>query len=376
MKQNTQSRSNPSLLSTEIIFTVLFLLLAFGFQGCTKKEGAQPAPSEQAAAAPSAAPREVNLSIWADYLTDAQVAKFTEKTGIKLNISNFSSNEELLAKIQSGASGIDVAVPSDYMVSIMSKLDLLEKIDAANIPNSKEVSPDFLKKSFDPANEYSLPYAWSTTGIAIHKDLFKGSLKTWKDFFTNEDLKGKVSLLDDVREVMAAALKSLGFSVNSQNPAELKKAKDLVKQARKRIKMFRSETIDALINKEVAVAQTFSTDALQAAVKSEGKIEFIIPEDGGAFAIDNLVIIKGSKNAAEARELINFILSVENNVEFVEKIMAGPVLTKTKDLLPEALKNNSALFPSSEVLSKMEALQDLGDFTEEYDKAWTEIKSN
>lgn len=360
----------------EIIYTVLFfLLLAFGLPGCTKKEETPPAAQPEPAT-PAKAHREVNLSIWSDYLTPEQAEKFTATTGIKLNISNFSSNEELLAKIQSGASGIDVAVPSDYMVSIMAKLELLEKIDLASIPNSKELNPSFLKKPFDPNNDFSVPYAWSTTGIAVRTDLYQGEIKTWKEFFTQEDLKGKMSVLDDVREVMAAALKSLGFSINTTDKAQLSQAKDVVKKARKRIKMFRSETIDALVNKEVAVAQAYSTDANQANERTGGKIKFIIPQDGGAFAIDNLVIVKGSKNTAEARELINFILSVENNVEFVKKIQAGPVLTKTRELLPENLKNDPALFPSSEVLKKLEALEDLGDFTEEYDKAWTEIKSN
>lgn len=354
-----------------------FGLLLMGLACTGKKEATAPveAPATADSAKSAIGGREVNLSIWANYLTEAQQQKFTETTGIKLNISNFSSNEELLAKIQSGASGIDVAVPSDYMVQIMSKLSLLEKIEMKSIPNSQELSPELLGKSYDPANEFSVPYAWSTTGIAIHKDLYKKELKSWKDFFSREDLKGKISLLDDVREVMAAALKSLDYSINTTKADELKKATEVVKKARQRIKMFRSETVDALVNKEVAVAQAYSTDALQAAAKADGKIEFIIPEDGGAFAIDNLVIVKGSQRLTEARALINFLLSVENNVEFVKNIRAGPVLSKTKALLPAELQNNTALFPPKSQLDKLENIEDIGDFTQEYEKAWTDIKS-
>lgn len=357
----------------KVLSTVLFLSIALF--SCTKKDETPAPGADSKTAAKPAGAREVNLSIWANYLTEEQQKTFTAKTGIKLNISNFSSNEELLAKLQSGASGIDVAVPSDYMVEIMSKLSLLEPLKLDQIPNAKEVSADFLRQPFDPANQYSLPYAWSTTGIAFHRDLFKGQIKSWKELFASKEVAGKVSLLDDAREVLGAALKSEGHSVNTTDKKELAAAKAVILKARKGIKMFRSETVDALVNKEVAVAQAYSTDALQAAAKSGGKIEFVIPDDGGAWAIDNVVIAKGAKNAAEAHELINFLLSVENNVEFVKNILAGPVLSKTKDLLPEDVKKNTALFPPAATMKKLERIQDLGDFTQEYEKVWTEIKS-
>lgn len=352
----------------------LSLALLATISGCTKKDDSETPTASKSKAKP-AATREVNLSIWANYLTEEQQRTFTAKTGIKLNISNFSSNEELLAKMQSGGAGIDVAVPSDYMVEIMSKLALLEPLKLDQIPNAKEVSPDFLRQPYDPANQYSLPYAWSTTGIAFRRDLYQGQIKSWKELFANKEVAGKLSLLDDAREVLGAALKSAGYGINSTDKKELAAAKDVIVKARKGIKMFRSETVDALVNKEVAVAQAYSTDALQAAAKSGGKIEFVIPEDGGAWAIDNVVIPKGAKNVAEAHELINFLLSVENNVEFVKHILAGPVLTKTKDLLPEDVRKNVTLFPSTATLKKFERIHDLGDFTAEYEKAWTEIKS-
>lgn len=352
------------------IFCVSFALLIFS--GCTKKD--QPTAGSATATGVKQA-RELNLTIWANYLTPEQQKKFTDKTGIKLNVSNFSSNEELLAKLQSGASGIDVAIPSDYMVQILSKVELLEPIKKDLIPNAKDVSADFLRQQFDPENHYSLPYAWSTAGIAFHRDLFKGQINSWKELFESKEVDGKYSLLDDAREVLGAGLKSLGLSLNTTNKSELLKAKDVIQKASKRVKMFRSETVDALVNKEVALAQAYSTDANQASAKSNGKIVFLIPSDGGSFSIDNMVIVKGSPHMAEAHEFINFILSIDNNVEFVKSILAGPVLSKTRSLLPKELQENRALFPPKEVLAKLEKIQDLGEFTQEYDKAWTEIKS-
>ena len=331
---------------------------------CTKKTDSA-APAE----------RELAVAIWPNYLSEEMQAKFTKETGIKLKISNYSSNEELLAKVQAGATGIDVAVPSDYMVAVMSKLGLLREIDPKKVPNISGLDPSLLKQDYDPENKFSLPYSWSTAGIAVNRDLVKTPIKGWKDLFTNPELKGKISLLDDVREVAAAALKVNGLSVNTTNPADLDKAKATLKELRSRVKMFTSDTIDALVNKEVAAAQTFSSDALQAAAKSGGKIEYILPEEGGTRAIDNVVILKGAKNVEEAHALINFLLSTDANVAFVTSVRGGPVVKETREKLPADLKASATLFPAKETISKFERLTDLGEATRLYDRLWTEVKA-
>ncbi len=351
-----------SILKTGL--KILPVCLALIFTGCTKSSDSKTQNS----------PRQVNLAIWGNYLSPEMVQKFTEKTGIQLNISNYTSNEELLAKVQAGAGGIDVAVPSDYMVSIMAKLDLLEPLDKAQIPNTSHLLSEVTNQAFDPENKFSMPYSWSTAGIAINRDLFKGTLKSWKDVFNNADLKGKVSLLDDVREVTAAALKFHGYSVNTTKPEELKKAEETLLKMKSKVKMFNSDTIEALVNKEVAVAHTYSTDALQAAAQNS-KIEYILPEEGGTRSIDNLVVFKSAENKKEAYALIDFMLSSEANVSFVKSIWGGPVLKETRAQLPDNVKNNKALFPTQSQISKFENLVDLGDNTRLYDELWTKIKT-
>jgi len=317
----------------------------------------------------------INLSAWPNYVDPTIIKKFEQETGYTVNISNYSSNEELLAKVQAGASGIDVAIPSDYMVGIMVKLNLLQNIDQSKIANAGLIAPEFLSRPYYPSNQYSLPYGWSTAGIAVNRELFKGSIKSWKDLFTNPELKGKFSLLDDVREVTAAALKMNGHSVNTTKPEELKAAEKILLEAKSNVKMFTSDTIDALINKEVAVAHSYSPDALQAIRNSGGKIEYILPEEGGTTAIDNVVIFKTAQNPEGAHKLINFLLAPESNVNFVKTVMGGPVLKTTRELLPDDLKNNSSLFPSATLLSKYESIVDLGEATQLFDLLWTKIKT-
>lgn len=336
--------------SLVLVFSVLVML------GCTSKNS-----------------QEVNLAIWGNYITPETQARFTKETGIKLNISNFSSNEELLAKIQSGASGIDVAVPSDYMVEIMVKEGILEPLDASKIEHFSELDPSIKLNS--ELSGFAVPYAWTTSGLAYHKDLLPNGIKSWKELFENPALAGKISLMDDVREVLGIALKAQGYSMNTTSDAELAAAEKMLVGLKAKVKMFTSDPIDALLNKEVAVAHIYSSDALQAAQKSGGKIQYLIPAEGGSKATDTLVIIKGSKNKEQAVKLINFLINPEANVEFVKMVMAGPVLTSTKAKLPADLQNLAGLFPSPEVLSKLELIQDLGDKTAAYDKAWTKIKS-
>ncbi|WP_374028952.1 spermidine/putrescine ABC transporter substrate-binding protein [Bdellovibrio bacteriovorus] len=329
---------------------------------CTKKETAETA-------------QEVNLSIWGNYLSPELQAQFEKQTGIKLNISNYSSNEELLAKVQMGASGIDVAVPSDYMVDIMRKMSLLEPLKAELLPNRDLVSADFLKQSFDPENQFSMPYTWTTSGIAVNRDVFKGTVTGWKDLLDNPQLKGKFALLDDVRETTGAALKMHGYSVNTVKPEELAKAKATLLAAKKNIKMFASDTIDILNNKEVVAAQAYSSDALQAAAKAPGRIEYLIPAEGSTMAIDNLVIIKGAKHIEAAHKLINFLLSEEAELAKVKTTLSGPVLKNTQALLPKDLQNNKALFPELKTLQKLERIQDLGDNNKLYEDVWLEVKT-
>lgn len=321
------------------------------------------------------APKELNLAIWANYISENARAKFARETGIELKVMTYSSNEELLAKIQAGGSGIDVAVPSDYMVDVMTKLDLLQPIEKSAIPAAAHLAKEFLAQPYDPENKFSLPYGWTTAGIAINRELYKEPVKSWKDFFENPKLAGKISLLDDVREVAAAVLKMQGQSANTTDKAALDKAKAQLLKIRKNVKMFSSDVIGALKGREVAAAHAYSPDSLQAAAAPGDRIEFVIPEEGGTRAIDNLVILKTAKDPAMARKLIDFLLTKENNVAFVEKIRGGPVVEGVRPLLSPRLRDDKALFPTPAVFSKLESLRDLGEANRLYEELWTEVKT-
>lgn len=340
-----------------LVFALIALLV---WTGCTSKSGEE---------------KEVNLSIWANYIPPETEKKFFEKTGYKLRVSNYASNEELLAKLQAGGSGIDVAVPSDYMVEIMQKQGLLEGLDNAQVPNKALISQEYLAQKFDPTNRFSLPYAWSTSGLAVNRAAFKSEIKGWKDLLKYPELKGRISLLDDPREVLGVGLKVNGFSINDQDEKDLRSAQAWLKGMKPMVKMFRSDIADPLLNKEIFVAHAYSSDALKVAARPGADIEYIIPEEGGIRAIDNLVIIKGAKHPQAAHVLINYFLSPEANLEFVRHNKGGPVLAKTKEKLPSDMQKLKGLFPENTVMAKLESIQDIGEATTLIDRIWTEFKT-
>jgi spermidine/putrescine transport system substrate-binding protein len=348
------------------------LFLVIMAAACTPKANA---PQGGEALAPAASPSVVNLAIWSSYVSPELLTEFKKRTGIQVQISNYSSNEELLAKLQAGASGYDVAVPSDYMVFAMIKLGLVRELDFAQLPNSKSLDPKYLKKQYDPENKYSVPYDWGTTGIAVNRDVYKGELKGWKSLFGNPALAGKFTLLDDAREVISAALKTQGFSLNSKSPEELAKAKALLQQIRSKIKGFTSEPMMPLVNGETSVAHVFLSDALQARKKTGGKIEYIIPEEGCTLWIDNLVIPAGASHVKEAHAFINFMLEAKSNLSTVMNVMVAPANKDAFALLPKDFQENPMLFPPAAVLAKCEMFQDLGEALVKWDRVWTEIKA-
>lgn len=344
--------------------------------GSTTGIGTPPAAVPAAAAPAPPAEKVLNLYIWPEYTSAELLQKFTAATGIRVVEANYASNEELLAKLQAGAVGYDVAVPSDYMVQVMAKLAMLKELDKTKIPNLVQADPRWLKQSFDAENKFSLPYAWTITGIAVNRDKYQDPVSSWADLLMNDKAKGRISMLDDVRESLGAALKLDGRSLNATKPAWLDRAKNMLKVAKKNIKTFSSTPADLLTSGEVYLAQMYSQEALVAARDSGKKIEFVIPKEGATIAIDNMVILKDAPHVEEAHAFINFLLDSKINAAYVERTFSGPVVKDVKAALPKALQENQSLFPPEDVLARCEMMQDTGEATVLYDRIWTEVKAS
>ncbi len=350
---------------------LIFLIASVSLLGI----GCKPSTTTTSSTGSAATAKTVNLAIWTNFVSPEILAKFEADTGIKVSVSNYSSNEELLAKLQAGAEGYDVAVPSDYMVAAMASLSLLEPIDLSKITNFKSLDPKVLKKYYDTENKVSVPFSWGTTGIAYNQKMVKTPLKGWKDLLANKELTGKFTLLDDVRETLGAALKMQALSLNTKANADLEKGKKVLLDAKKRLKGFTSETLAGLVNGEMAAAQAYSVDALMASEKTKGAVQYVIPEEGCTVWIDNLVIPKGAKNIEAAHMLINYLIDAKVGAERSKTLFSAPSNKDSLALLPAELKNNRSLFPDEKQLAKCEMLEDLGDDLAGWDRVWTEVKA-
>jgi spermidine/putrescine-binding protein len=316
---------------------------------------------------------QVNVYIWSDYLPSDVIEKFERETGIKVNIDTYDSNEILLEKLLTGVSKYDVVVPSDYMVQILIKQNLLRKIEKSKITNLKNINKKFLNLEFDPGNEFSIPFFWGTTGFAYRRDKLGELPNTWQVLF-DEKYAGKILMLDDMRECFAVALKLLGRSINETDTTILSKAKEVLIGQKKLVKQYNSSGFDqAILSGDVWIAHGWSGQLVKIA-ETDTKIVYVLPREGGTLWIDNLAISKTAENIENAHIFINFLLKPEISARVSEFSGYATVNDSAKKLInPKFLSKQR--YPSDEELKNFELMKDLGPVTKLLDRYWTEIKS-
>jgi spermidine/putrescine transport system substrate-binding protein len=335
-----------------------------------------PAAAEDSCGDRSRLSKQLYLFNWPDYIAQEVLERFERECGVKVIVDTYDSNETLLAKLQAGATGYDVIVPSDYMVSIMIKEGMLAELDKSNLPNLKHIDPAHLGLYFDPENKYTVPYMWGTSGFMYDTAAVQRELKSWKDLFEPApDIQGKIAMLKDEREVIGAALKYLGFSMNTTNPEELQKAKEVLLRQKPYVKAYTSDTTrDLLVAGEVVVAHIWTGDAMRAR-DAKPTLKYVIPEEGCTIWQDNLAIPKTSKNKYTAEVFINFLLRPDIAAINANTIKFGsPNRTAIQQrLIDPALLNDPGIYPPDELKRKMEWLIDVGEAIELYDRIWTEL---
>lgn len=317
--------------------------------------------------------KQLNIFTWANYVSNEIRTGFEKEFGVKVIMDIFPDNEDLLAKLQAGAKGYDIIMPSDYMVSIMMKNEMLAEINRENIPNFKNISSDFLGKYFDPENLYSIPYTFGTAGIAYDSSVVSPAPDSWQILW-DSTYENQISMLDDPRETIGVALKLLGYSLNSNDVDQLRQAKEKLIEQRPLLKQYESETQDILISKEVVIAHSWSGDALKAAEQNPS-IRYIIPKEGSSQFIDTVCIPKTAPNKALAEKFINYLLRPEINAKITEFTKYGTCVPKAKEHLPENLQKHEYIYPSTESMKSLESIIDPGDFMPEYSRTWDEIKA-
>lgn len=316
----------------------------------------------------------LKIYTWADYIKPEPLQRFEAEHQCKIIIDTFESNESMYAKLKAGAIGYDLVTPSSYFVKIMNDQGLIQPLDHAQLPNLKHIDSDYLKIALDPHMHHSVPYMLTNTGLAHLKSKVKDFQASWK-MLDRQDLKGRMTMLNDMRETIGAALKFLGYSLNSRNEKELEAARDVVIRWKKNLAKFEAEQYKTgLASGEFLLVHGYSGDILQ--VQKENKdIEFSIPAEGTSVACDDLVILKNSAQVRLAHSFINFLHEPEvaaENTNFISYVCPNQTSYPRVD---EALRNNPAIFLAPELRAKCEVIEDLGPDTAKYTKIWDQIKA-
>jgi len=317
----------------------------------------------------------LHLYTWDDYLNPELIAKFEAEHDCRLVIDIFDSNEAMLAKLKAGATGYDVLVPSSYMVKILAREGLIVELDKAKLPNLKHVDPEYLANlAFDKEMKWSVPYMLAPTGIAFVSDRVENLEPTWRTF-ERDELKGRMTLLNDSRETIGAALKTLGFSINTVDPAQIAQARDLVISWKKNLAKFESDQYDSgLASAEFFVSQAYAGDAFQAQEDNE-KIEFVVPREGTSVACDDLVVSKNAPNPELAHAFINFVTDPANAAVNMEYIFYLAPNKSAYELVSQEFREIDALFLDEATMKKCEVIDDLGENNKLYNEAWDLVRA-
>jgi spermidine/putrescine transport system substrate-binding protein len=312
---------------------------------------------------------------WSTYIDPEIVSAFEKEFGAEVKYDTYENNEELFAKLQAGNPGYDIIVPSDYMVEAMIAENMLEKLTLDNIPNAKNVDPKFANPPYDPGNVFTMPYQWGTVGIGYNVKETGGEIESWANLFEPK-FKGRVALLDAMRETIGFALISLGYDLNTTNPDEIAEARDYLIDRSASVVAFAPDTGQALLDQgEVDLVQEYSGDIFQV-MEENPDLRYIVPKEGTNIWTDNLAIPKGAKNKELAEQFINFILRPEMGAKLSNFIRYGSPNKKAIDtgLIAKEDLGNPGIYPPPEVFEKLKYIKDVGEATTLYDDAWTELK--
>ncbi len=324
----------------------------------------------------SAADKVVNLYIWSEYMPDEVLKDFTGKTGIKVKIATYDSNETLYAKVKMlGGKGYDIIVPSAEYVSRMAGEGLLADIDKSLLPNLANLDETFRNLSYDPGNAHSVPYMWGTTGIAVNTAMVpEAQVAGYADLW-NPALAGKLLLPDDMRTTFGMALKVLGYSTNDTDPAHIEQAYLRAKSLYPAVKVFDSDSPkQALLNGEVAVAVLWNGEAYVTNSENDA-IVYVYPKEGVNRWVDNLCIPKNAANVESAHAFINYLLEPEVAAKISQEMGYATPNKAAMALLPAEVRDNQIIYPPADKLEGSEFETDLGQAQRLYDQYWTKLKT-
>jgi spermidine/putrescine transport system substrate-binding protein len=327
-----------------------------------------------AAAIPAHAEGELHVYNWGDYINPEVLTKFSEEYGVKVTLDTYGSNEEMLAKIQAGATGYDIVFPSVHMHDIMHQLGLLWKSDINQSPGFENIDPAALRAKTDPNGEYCLPYAYGSVGIFYNKTKVP-EIKSWADFFAVPEKYGeKIALLDDMREVIGVGLIMTGHSVNSRDPEELKQAEEFLLAQKPNVSAFTYDSQPLVISGDIAAAHFFVGSSIWV-LENPDELAYVIPEEGATIYQENICVLESAPNKENAKLFMEFYMRPEIAALNVSQQMNGTWNVPAREIAPDYIRDNPNINVSPETMARLQMFEDLGEDLKMYDRVWTRIRT-
>jgi spermidine/putrescine transport system substrate-binding protein len=306
------------------------------------------------------------------YIDKSLLSEFEKANDVKIKYDTYATPEEMYIKAKAGASNYDLIISSEYMIERMISEGMVNKLNFDNIPNYKFIGEDFKNQPYDPDNEYAVPYFWGTLGILYNKNTVDASSDSWAMLW-DENYSKKIIMMDSQRDSFGAALKLLGYSMNTVNEKELDEAKELLLKQKPLVMAYITDGApDIMVNEEADMALVWSGEAVAAMAENEN-LDFVIPKEGSNIWIDAMFVPSTTKNQPLAEKFIDFLCSKEATLKNIEEVWYSTVHTEAIKEVDEELLNNPAFNIPQEDIAKMEMLRDPKEFLELYTDRWTEI---
>jgi spermidine/putrescine transport system substrate-binding protein len=326
-----------------------------------------------AAPPPAAAAEELNLFAWSEYVPQSVLDGFTQETGIQVNYETYASNEEMLAKLLSGAANYDLIQPSEYVIEAMVKEKMLVPLDHAKLPNLKNIGKEYWGQPHDPKLAYSVPYMQGTVGIAVNTQKVKEPVAGYGDVF-QEKYKGRIVILDDALEIVTWALATLGLGPDAVTKPNLEKVRPILAKWLPLVKVYDSDSPKTpLLNGDVDLGIVWSGEAAILIKEQPGKFAYVLPKEGAHMFIDNLAIPKGAEHVEASHRFIDYVLRPEVSAKISEEFpYTNPNVAARKLLTPEERANPASYPPGN---PKLSTFRDIGPMAAEVDKLFTDLKA-
>lgn len=343
-----------------IVLSAMLVVSMFTFTGCGK----------------SGENGTLNLFIWTEYVPESVIKDFEKEYGIKVNVTTFSSNEDMLAKVKSESAGTyDIVQPSDYMVEQMIAQDMLAKLDKDKLTNLDNIGEAYLNPSYDPGNVYSVPYQGGVAAIAVNTSMIDMEIDSYDDLF-DPALKGKLVVLDDFRAVIGMTARSMGYSMNETDTDKLSEIQEKLLTLKDNVAKYDSDSPKSVLISEDCAAGMIWSAEIALAMEENEDIEIVFPKEGPYVFMDNWAITKDAPNYDNAMKFINYMLSSEVSQKVSEEF---PYLNPNKvavEAMGEDFSGNPAKNPPADVIASGEYVSNLDtDTLAIYDEMWTKLKN-